>query len=318
MQNNPIFSIFTGTFNSEGIISRVFQSVISQTFKNFEWIIIDDCSSDGTVGLVKDFANEYPEIEINLIIHSENTGVARSRMEALEVARGKYFITWDHDDEQSSNQLSTFHDIWNRFDDCSVGNVFSKVKDQSGKLLGIKFPVDPYLSDYISVHNKYLTGSREKNNIVEHHVCSKTEKYIEVLKHYDSNPKLLEGNSPNGGDIWSMMAFLGYNTIFINHTLRTYYTYQTDRQSMSDVKRNYNPHRVLMFKLLWVNYYDQKLGIVDIKWKIRNILATMMYGFMAGEGLSELLGRIEIPWKKLLALALSPAAALLANKYSKQ
>jgi len=56
--------------------------------------------------------------------------------------------------------------------------------------------MDPYISNYIAEHNTYLVGSSGKGNVVEHHVCAKTEKYKEVLSYYENHPQLLPAQPP--------------------------------------------------------------------------------------------------------------------------
>ena len=148
------FTVFTGTYNSEGIIDRVFQSVLEQTNKDFEWIVIDDCSKDNTVALIEEFMERNPQISIKLVRHETNTGVATSRMEAIHLARGKYFVSWDHDDIQDKDQLEIFNKLWGEYDEEDIGNIFAKMNNQKGEILGQFFPMNPFVSDYISMHNK--------------------------------------------------------------------------------------------------------------------------------------------------------------------
>lgn len=314
----PLFTIFTGTYNSESVIHRVFNSIDRQSVKDFEWIVIDDCSQDNTIKLIEEFKNNQQEIEIRFFVHKQNCGVAASRREALEIANGKYFITWDHDDEQASDQLEIYSQLWGTHEDDSIANIFAKMTDQHGKMLGRKFPRDGFISDYITVHNSYLVGNKELGNVVEHHVCVKTNCFREVIEYYDKNAHLLAGNIPNGGDVWGMLAYLGYKTIYTNRTVRTYYISEPGRKSMSDVTRNHNPNRVLMFKLLWVNYFDKLLPFSELKWKLRNIFAVVMYGLMAGKSLRKVTQLTHSKLKKMICVIFYVPAKILAVKYSRQ
>jgi glycosyltransferase involved in cell wall biosynthesis len=246
---SPLFTIFTGTYNSEKIIDRVFSSIKNQTVRNFEWIVIDDCSKDNTVDKLEAFVKELSDISVRLIKHKTNTGVGASRKEALSHAKGKYFVTWDHDDIQSEHQLEIFKQLWSKHDAENVGTIFAKIKDQSGKLLGKKYPKEPYISDYINVHNTYLVGNKESGNVVEHHVCAKTEKYKMVLQYFEENPNLLRNHKPNGGDIWGTLAFLGYNTLYTNQIVRTYYISEGGRKTMSDEPRKKSAERIYLYNL---------------------------------------------------------------------
>lgn len=318
MSKPPLFTIFTGTYNSESIIDRVFDSIKNQTCKEFEWIVIDDCSSDATLHKIKAFANQYPEISIQLIKHTQNTGVATSRKEALALAKGKYFITWDHDDIQHSKQLQIYKELWQKVNQPRIGSIFAKLTDQHGVVLGKKFPQEPFISDYINTHNTYLVGNKESGNVVEHHVCAKTEAYQYVLKHYEENPHLLEEFKPNGGDIWGMLAYLGYQTIYTNQVVRTYFINEEGRSSMSDATRSKSAKRVYLYKLLWVNYWEKKLKNKSLGWAIRNRLAVAMYGFLSKKSLIEILQEVKGIPSKAWVLLLSIPAYLLAKKFSNE
>ena len=94
------FTVFTGCYNSANFLHRVFKSLLNQTYKDFEWIVVDDASKDNTAELLDDFKEKHPEYRITIIKRKSNRGVAANRRKAISLAKGKYFVTWDHDDEQ--------------------------------------------------------------------------------------------------------------------------------------------------------------------------------------------------------------------------
>ena len=73
-QNNPSISIIIPTYNRANLISRSIQSVLNQTYTDFEVIIVDDGSTDNTKEVVKSFE----DVRIRYISHGENKGVARA------------------------------------------------------------------------------------------------------------------------------------------------------------------------------------------------------------------------------------------------
>lgn len=308
------FTIFTGTYNSENVIDRVFGSIRNQNYINFEWIIIDDCSKDNTLQLLLDFRRDNPDLDISIITHKENRGVAYSRKEALQLAKGRYFVTWDHDDIQLPDQLSQFSEVWRKHDDPDICNIFCKIKDQNNNVLGDKFPTDIYISNYIDMHDDYLL-STETSGMVEHHVCVKTDRYLEVLKYYEQNNALLEGRLPNGADIWGMLAYLGYRTIFVNKVLRTYYINQVDRITMSSGTRKEKSSRIFLNKLLWVNYFNHKKGHNNYYWYLRTHSAVGLYGFLSGRNVKDILSKINGFNSKVIFFCLIPVSLILYNKY---
>lgn len=312
----PKFTIFTGTYNSAPVIDRVFSSVANQKVRDFEWIVIDDCSKDNTRELVRAFQKDNPDIDLRFFEHEQNTGIAISRKEALELASGKYFVTWDHDDEQTPDQLQVYLALWERYGSEKTGNIFAKMRSQHGDILGQPFPTDPYISDYISLHNRYLRGNKSKGRVVEHHVCVKTKVFLEVLSYYEEHPELLQGRYPNGGDVWGMAAFLGYNTICTNKPVRKYYIDEPGRRTMtSHAKRKDGATRILLNKLLWVNYFDRKLPASELPMKLRNIFAVAMYGYLAKMNLKEVLAKVSSLVSKIALLLMWLPAVGLGKRF---
>jgi len=83
-------------YNSEAFISGTIDSVINQTYKNWELILIDDCSNDKTLKIVKTFINQNTSIQ--LIKNSSNKGAAFSRNKGIKAAKGDYIAFLDADD----------------------------------------------------------------------------------------------------------------------------------------------------------------------------------------------------------------------------
>ena len=100
MNTAPLFSICIPTFNAEAYITDCLGSVYSQTCKNWELIICDDCSTDDTVDVVRRFASGFCGISNRLIITKmeSNSGPFLARRRAFEHASGDYVICLDADD----------------------------------------------------------------------------------------------------------------------------------------------------------------------------------------------------------------------------
>ncbi len=90
----PKVSIITPCYNSEKFIAETIKSVLNQEFTDWEWIIVDDCSMDDSVEIIKQFNDE----RIHLVQLNENLGAAKARNIALEKAKGRYITFIDSDD----------------------------------------------------------------------------------------------------------------------------------------------------------------------------------------------------------------------------
>jgi glycosyltransferase involved in cell wall biosynthesis len=89
-----LVSIITPCYNSERFIQETYQSIFNQTYKNWEWVIVDDCSKDSSVKIINCFNDE----RVKLFIQDSNQGAAVARNKALDIAKGKYITFIDSDD----------------------------------------------------------------------------------------------------------------------------------------------------------------------------------------------------------------------------
>lgn len=95
-RNNPLVSVVMPAYNAAEYVEQAVESILNQTYKRFEFIIIDDASTDSTFNILKDVRAK--DKRIILIQNQENLGVTKSLNKGLELARGKYIIRMDADD----------------------------------------------------------------------------------------------------------------------------------------------------------------------------------------------------------------------------
>src|SRR5664279_2579110 len=97
--SNPLFTLFTATFNRKILLSRAYESVKKQTLRDFEWVIIDDGSTDGTGEMVKQW---QAEADFPLIYKWQPNGGKHTAFNALsKIARGEFIVSLDSDDAVS-------------------------------------------------------------------------------------------------------------------------------------------------------------------------------------------------------------------------
>ena len=93
----PKVSVIMPAYNAGGYISCAIESILAQTFKEWELVITDDCSTDNTVEIIESFCKEYKNIR--LIKRSANSGAARlPRKESAYASTGEFIMTYDADD----------------------------------------------------------------------------------------------------------------------------------------------------------------------------------------------------------------------------
>lgn len=96
MNQTCLISIITPNFNGEKFITQTIESVISQTYSNWEMIIVDDYSSDKSYEIALDYSKKDSRIKV--IRNETNLGAAISRNRAIDIAKGEYITFLDSDD----------------------------------------------------------------------------------------------------------------------------------------------------------------------------------------------------------------------------
>lgn len=103
MEKYPLVSIITPCYNCEKYIAETIKSVLAQTYKNWEMLIVDDCSEDNSLKIAESFAENDNRIKI--IKQKQNGGAAKARNKAIELSEGEYLAFLDSDDLWLSEKL---------------------------------------------------------------------------------------------------------------------------------------------------------------------------------------------------------------------
>lgn len=92
----PKISIVTPSYNHARFLPDRVNSILGQTFQDFEWIIIDDCSTDGSQDVLRELVGDDPRV--TLLFHSQNQGMPATTREAIALSSGKYIYRAESDD----------------------------------------------------------------------------------------------------------------------------------------------------------------------------------------------------------------------------
>lgn len=214
---NPFFSIVISLYNKEKYIKSTIESVLSQTFQDFEMIIVNDGSTDDSETIVRHIHDHRIKY-----FTQENKGASAGRNTAISKSSGMYIALLDADDLWRPTYLETIHQLIQSHPDQhvfatavtretssnAIPSVYS-IKDLKNK--GV-YLVDYFESSYI---NTLLTSS----STVVHH------KVFEKIGTYDTSIK-----SGQDIDLWIRIG-LHYKVIFINETL---VRYRYEKRSLSN------------------------------------------------------------------------------------
>lgn len=98
MFNMPLVSFVVTSYNYEKFIEQTLDSIVNQSYKNYEIIVVDDCSSDNSVSVIERFIAINQDKRITLITHSKNKGQLASMLDGLHIAQGEFVSFVDSDD----------------------------------------------------------------------------------------------------------------------------------------------------------------------------------------------------------------------------
>lgn len=104
---NDLISVIIPVYNVEKFLDKCINSIVNQTYKNLEIILVDDGSSDSSPQICDKWADKDSRIKV---IHKENGGVSSARNTALKIISGKYFAFIDSDDYIESEMYQTLYD----------------------------------------------------------------------------------------------------------------------------------------------------------------------------------------------------------------
>lgn len=132
---NELVSIITPSYNSEKYISDCIESVIAQTYTNWELLITDDCSKDNSIKVIQQYVDKDPRI--HLFVLKENSGAAVARNNSIKEAKGRYIAFCDSDDFWMPDKLEKQLEFM-RQKDCALSYTSIILCDESGTIKGLE------------------------------------------------------------------------------------------------------------------------------------------------------------------------------------
>ena len=165
-KNNPLVSIITPNYNCSRFIAETIESVLAQTYTNWEMIIVDDYSTDDSYQIALNYATK--DLRIKVLQNEKNSGAAFSRNSALDIAQGEYIAFLDSDDLWESNKLEK-QIAFMQENDCDFSYTIYDLIDENSESLNRRVRIPNKLS-YIKYLHHCFTGCLTvmyKNEIAE-------------------------------------------------------------------------------------------------------------------------------------------------------
>lgn len=133
-------TVFTPTYNRRDLIEVLFNSLLKQTCFDFEWLVVDDGSSDDTVEYFEDLKKQNIPFQIQFIQNAHG-GKHRAINKGLEFAKGELFFLVDSDDYIKESAVEKVIERYDSFEDKSnICGICGLLENSNGEIVGKKFP----------------------------------------------------------------------------------------------------------------------------------------------------------------------------------
>jgi len=259
-----MFSIFTPVYNRADTLERVFKSLNAQTFKDFELILINDGSKDNSHELAQHLM-KTANFTVNYINNEHNQHKMACFMQAIQVAKGQFILPFDSDDECTADALQVFK---NEFDSIPeekkemISGVTCLCNDQFGNLVGEPFQSSPLYSNTFK-QQLYHPNASEKWGFTK----------TEILKSIQINKAIFSRGYIPEGVVWELIANQGYETKYINETLRTYYL--DTKNAISIQNHEKDAFGMAIYSLSILNWYYKNYLVKNPKLFIKRVYTLL-------------------------------------------
>ena len=159
---DKLITIFTPTYNRAYTIHKCYESLKRQTCKDFEWLIIDDGSTDNTRELIDVWINETTEFKISYI-YQENQGMHGAHNTAYENITTELNVCIDSDDYMPHDAIEKIKNTWEKVkNDKNISGIAGLDAYENGDIIGMKFPDDLKRSTLFDFfYNKGIKGDKK-------------------------------------------------------------------------------------------------------------------------------------------------------------
>lgn len=231
-----MISVVMGAYNSEKYISEAIESIINQTYKNFEFIIIDDCSTDKTNMIIRKYA--VKDNRIKLINNSNNMGLTYCLNKGIKIAKGKYIARIDTDDISLPGRLERQLSYLEKHKDVVVLGSCAFDIDENGKIIREK---------NVPKYNKDIVNLIKLVNPMIHSTVMFRKKEINIIGGYNEDFKTSQDY-----ELWFRCIAKGYHMENLSEKLLYY------RRDINYLKRRIRDC-IYEIKVKWEGY--NKIGL---------------------------------------------------------
>jgi glycosyltransferase involved in cell wall biosynthesis len=291
-EHDPTFTVFTATHDRAHLLQRVFDSLERQTYRDFEWLIVDDGSTDGTDSMVRDWGSraDFPM----RYVRQPHSGKHVAFNRGVREARGRLFLSWDSDDGAVPEALERFRAHWDAIpSDRRSG--FSAVtalrRYDDGTPIGDPFPSDITDSDPLELYFRYRVGGDKwgfhLTDVLRDHPFPEPEGVTFVSESI----------------VWFAIA-RRYRTRYVNEYLGINFPATASEPRLSSLTVATARGRLLFHQAVIEDYLD--FVTIAPLLILKSLINYSRYSFIVGIGLPAQLSRIRTVGRKVLVLSAVP------------
>lgn len=294
----PKLTIFTPTYNRSHTLSRLHDSLVKQSLKDFEWLVVDDGSSDNTAVLFENWTSNDNGFQVRYI-RIPNGGKNRAINLGIKEASGRYFMILDSDDMLSPNAVEF---IIEKMPAVEIESDFIGISGKKGDLNGVPLGAEgrSYNEDgYTDCSNIERSKYGLERDMAEVFITEKLRRYeFKVWQGEKFTPEEV---------VWNQMALDGYRLRWYNKVI---YLCEYQSGGLTDSTWSLLRNNPMGYAIM----FDQRLEIYPaLNSRINNALQYGACCFLGGE--YRMLVKSRCP---LLTLALAPAAWVVALRRRRQ
>lgn len=305
--NEAKITVITPTYNRAHTLSRVYESLKKQTFKDFVWLIMDDGSTDNTKDLVKEFQSEN-QLNINYHYHG-NQHKFITVFEGVEKVETPYFMVVDSDDSYPDHALETLYRevIAIKNQDQYIA-VMGLSQYPNGEIVGNPYPGNGFDGSILEMRYKYKVRGDKFGIFI-------TKTYQHLLSQFDYSPYRGKGYIPQSV-FFNTYDAEGYKTRFVNKVVRFYHLDEDDSSSVSNTRwTGKNTFGLMEGYLSFINSYGNQL-LRYPKALIRNLIGYQAYAISNKLSFSDTQKKLKV--FKNISTLLYPLSYLYYRKNKRQ
>ena len=234
MKNKPLVSVIMPVYNGEKFLKYSIESILNQTYRNFEFIIIDDGSTDNSLKIIKEYQKKDKRIKV--IENKKNLGIAFSYNQAINLAKGDLIACMEADDISNKNRFYFQVSEFIREKDLIIVGSNIEIINEKNKTIGLRL--------YPYSHKKIIKSIIFKSPFAQPSVMFKKKIYF-ISKGYNEQYK-----NAMDYDLWFRILKLGKGKNIQKYLLkyRIHKNQSKSKKLKNQLKETINIQKKYLFK----------------------------------------------------------------------